>query len=186
MMEGARPVRNRRLTCDFCGEVPPVLYLPHRYNGVFCKGCLADVLNPPPKSQVRIWDGEPADDFVGIGKKMDAYLRKRREEPVFCGRGRPRKDVTPRKPAARVQPANRVTQSWRYFSRTDRVRITRSDAAFRGVRAIVWGLLRESDGASISEVLSRGKDAGLDESRVAGILRKMITVYGVMRVDRSA
>ncbi len=53
----ARAVSNRHLTCDFCGLVPPMLYLPEKYAGVFCKACVGDVVRPAPVTLAA--DGKP-------------------------------------------------------------------------------------------------------------------------------
>lgn len=180
----ARRIRNLRLTCDWCGEVPPLLYLPCAHSGVFCRKCVTDVLNRsgiPPK-RVCIRDGEEVDGFVEVGRKLDAFLKRYPRQPIFCGRepGRPRRnpapseDLTP--PQSRVKEER---QHWRYFNRTDFVRIVSGDAKFRGVRATVWGFLSNSSGITVAELLTRAKDAGLPETQAAAILRKLLVVYRV-------
>jgi hypothetical protein len=174
-MTEARAVSNRFLACDWCGLTPDKLYLPATRAGVFCRDCVGDVLNPPPPKPVTLAkDGMPADN--DIGRALDAYLESRPKDPVFCGRGRSRKKA--------VEPPKPVDQSrWRYFSRTDRARVT-GTKAFKGVRSIVWGVLRKSDGETIGEVLTQCIEAGLAEPQVVSVLRKMVVVYGVLGIDR--
>ena len=168
----ARAVSNRFLACDWCGLTPGTLYLPANRAGVFCRNCLTDVLTPAP---MKLASDEEA-GYVDIGRKLDAYLRTRPKDPVFCGRGRPRKKA--------VEPPKSADQSrWRYFSRTDRARVT-GTKVFKGVRSIVWGVLRRSDGATIGAVLTRCIEAGLAEPQVVSVLRKMVVVYGVLAIDR--
>jgi hypothetical protein len=156
---------------------PRTLYLPARYNGVFCRECVRDVLNPSPSKRVKLApDGEPVEDDLAVSRKLDAYLRTRPKEPAFCGRGRPAR----KGPALRHAPADRVIQRWRYFSRKDVIRIN-SQKAFGGERGKVWRLL--TDGATIAEVLDKGKAAGLDEARVVAVLRKFLRVYGALRIE---
>jgi len=172
MMMDARAVRNRFLACDWCGMTPDKLYLPEKYAGVFCEACVSEVVNPAPDTLAA--DEEAG--YVDIGRKLDAYLRTRPKDPVFCGRGRPRKKA--------VEPLKPADQSrWRYFSRTDRARVT-GTKAFKGIRSIVWYVLRKSDGATIGEVLTQCIDAGLAEPQVVSVLRKMVVVYGVLAIDR--
>jgi hypothetical protein len=91
-MDGARAIRNRSLTCDWCGEVPPWIYLPPSHAGVFCETCVGDVMSPPPKAPVALArDGMPSDDVVELSRKLSAYLKRFPAEPVHCGRGRPRR-----------------------------------------------------------------------------------------------
>jgi len=160
MMMDARAVRNRFLACDWCGMTPDKLYLPEKYAGVFCEACVSEVVNPAP---VTLAADEEA-GYVDIGRKLDAYLRTRRK-----------KAVEPLKPADQSR--------WRYFSRTDRARVT-GTKAFKGIRSIVWYVLRKSDGATIGEVLTQCIDAGLAEPQVVSVLRKMVVVYGVLAIDR--
>jgi hypothetical protein len=174
MMIDARAVSNRFLACDWCGLTPGTLYLPERYAGVFCRDCLTDVVNPAP---VKL-TSDAEDGYVDIGRKLDAYLRTRPKDPVFCGRGRPRK-----KPVEPPKPADQ--SRWRYFSRTDRARVT-GTKPFKGVRSVVWSVLRESDGATIDCILTRCTEAGLAEGQVVATLRKMIKVYSVLAIERVA
>lgn len=62
----ARALANRHLTCDFCGVVPPMLFLPEKYAGVFCKACVGDVVKPAP---VKLASDEEA-GYVDIGRKF--------------------------------------------------------------------------------------------------------------------
>lgn len=192
-IEGARALRNRHTTCDWCGEVPALLYLPLKFNGAFCKACVVDVLNPPPPKPIRLApDGLPSDDVAATLRKLDAYLRKRPEEPHFCGtgRGRPhgRKAAQSRRLTIKKAPHERipaVINNWKFFSRTDRVRIVRErKLPFVGQRARVWTLLHEMDGSTIGQILARSDSTGLAEPQVIGILRRLITAYGVLAVER--
>lgn len=177
-MDGALAVSNRWLPCDFCGVTPCTLYLPEGRCGVFCQDCVGDVLNPPPPKPVTLAkDGMPADN--DIGRALDAYLKRFKREPTFCGRGRPRKE----KPLEPPKPANQphVIQNWRYFARVDRLRIV-TQKRFTGCRARVWAQL--ADGLTVGEVLTRCSEVGLPEAQVVATLRKMIATYGVLGVER--
>ncbi len=188
-MEGARAVRNRTLTCDSCGVTPEVLYLPDRVTGVYCEACIADAMKPREP-----WTPEDDKWVTEVYRKANAFLRDRPVDPHFCGtgRGRPGRRGRPRKP--KVAAAPRVTvkkeckppavvKSWRYFSRTDRVRVT-SEKPFKGIRAVVWSILLEGP-STIGEVLTRAASEGIPEKQAVAIIRKMIIVYGVLRVERA-
>jgi hypothetical protein len=175
MMIDARAVSNRFLACDWCGLTPDKLYLPANRAGVFCRDCVGDVLNPPPPKPVTLAkDGMPADN--DIGRALDAYLKSKPKEPTFCGRGRPRKK--PLEP-----PKLPGIGKWRYFARVDRLRIV-TQKRFSGGRARVWACV--TDGATVGEVLERAGTAGVDEPQAVAVLRKMIKLYAVLRVDRAA
>jgi hypothetical protein len=169
-MTDARAVSNRFLACDWCGLTPGTLYLPEKYAGVFCEACVSEVVNPAP---VTLAADEEA-GYVDIGRKLDAYLRTRPKDPVFCGRGRPREKPveTPKLPGI---------GKWRYFARVDRLRIV-TQKRFTGGRARVWACV--TDGATVGEVLDRTLDAGLPEAKVVATLRKMVKIYAVLTVER--
>lgn len=184
-MTDARAVSNRHLSCDWCGSIPATLFLPTNRAGVFCEECLVGVLDPPA---VELATDDAEAGFVAIGKKLDLYLKRFQRQPTFCGRGRPRKNPVPLKASAEsAGRRDQGTQHWKYFSRTDAIRITKRDTKFRGVRARVWNLL--SDGAVIAEIMNKGKATGLPEAQVAATLRKMLVVYragAVVRPTRDA
>jgi hypothetical protein len=181
-IKGPRPIHNRTLSCDWCGKVPPWLYLPPRHAGVFCRECCADVMSP--SATVR---DDGGDELEAIQSKLDAYLQSRPETPTFCGRGRgrPRKvrEEAPRKRVRVKAPPRVVEPGWKYFRRKDRILIVR-EKKFAGIRRRVWCCL--SDGISIEEALAEGAVAGLPESRMVAVIRKMIVVYRVLVVERVA
>lgn len=168
----ARKIPNIRLECDWCGEVPPWLYLPHRKTGVFCQACVVDVLNPPAPIQRRVCDGQEADGFVEISKKLDAYLATRPKEPAFRVRGKPDRETAVAQPCP-----DRIT-------RTDRVRIVRHDGGFRGGRAQLWNILLALDSGTVGEVLHSAHQAGLTNiGALMSALRHMAKTYGVLAIE---
>jgi hypothetical protein len=182
-MQDARAIQNRTLACDWCGKVPPWLYLPAHHNGVFCRECCADVMSPSAK--VR---DDGGDELEAIQSKLDAYLRSRPNEPTFCGRGtgRPRKvreEAPPKRVRVKAPPKVPVEPGWKYFRRKDRILIVR-EKKFAGIRRRVWRCL--SDGISVEEFLAEGAVAGLPESRMVATLRKLLIVYGVVAIERVA
>lgn len=178
-MEGARSIRNSRLTCDWCGITPDALYLPERHTGAFCVDCVVDVLNPAAHKPVKFApDGEPVEDDLGVIRKLDAYLRTRPKDPVFCGRGRPRKIKAPEPP-----PKAHMISRWKFFERGDRLRIVRQKPFTGNIGKV---LACVTDGSTVGEVLERAGNVGVNESRAVTVLRKMIKVYAVLAVDRRA
>lgn len=180
-MQDARAIENRTLSCDWCGKAPALLYLPSRHNGVFCRECLTDVLNPLPTN-----DDDGGDGFDTVQRKLDAYLKQFPAEPVLCGRGRPRtvrEKAPPKTHRVKAPPKVPVEKCWKFFRRRDIIHIVR-ERAFAGIRRRVWRCL--SDGISIEEALAEGAVAGLPESRMVAVIRKLIVVYGVVAIERVA
>jgi hypothetical protein len=160
-----------------------LLYLPARHNGVFCERCLSDVMSPSAK---KISDDDGGDGLEAVQRKLDVYLKQFPAEPVLCGRGRPRKvaqgreEAPPKRVRVKAAPKGPVEQ-WKYFRRQDVIHIVR-EKAFAGIRRRVWRCL--SDGISIEEALAEGAVAGLPESRMVAVIRKMIVVCRVLAVER--
>lgn len=189
-IDGARGVSNwrGRLACDWCGAESDPLDAPEQRSGVSCSICIGDVLRPPPRRTVA-----DIDDIVAIGNKLDEFLKRYKPEPTFCGtgegrrpRGRPRKNPPAPRPAVKKERKPTVVTRWRYFARTDTLRIVRERKwPFAGIRAIVWGILATGP-ATVGDVLERCTQAGVPEGQAVPVIRKMVITYRTVRVERAA
>ena len=170
---GARPVSNWRgwLVCDFCGVASDPLYTSERHAGAFCVGCIKDVLHPAPPSPVKLAkDGEPVENDIAIIRKLDAFLKKRAAQPVFCGigRGRPKRGFD-------AQPCPKDS-----LRPTDCIRIVRRDGNLTGIQANIFSAAAE--GGTVGAVLDRIPLVGWAVRKKL----KRLAEIGVLAIERAA